>query len=65
MPMIQVSLAGFAVGGAFLNLLHFDLTYYMVALVILADVTVSERIRETEKTGTSQPMRRAAPGWSR
>jgi probable O-glycosylation ligase (exosortase A-associated) len=46
MKSTQVSLLGFAVGGAFLNLLHFDLPYYMVAYVVLVDATVRERRRQ-------------------
>jgi probable O-glycosylation ligase (exosortase A-associated) len=38
--MIQVSLSGFAVGGAFLNLLHFDLYYYLIACVAALAVLV-------------------------
>ena len=43
MRMVQVSLVGFSVGGAFLSLAHFDLPYYIVAYVILVDATVRER----------------------
>lgn len=35
MRMIQVSLMGFAVGGAFVNLVNYDLPYYLVAIVAL------------------------------
>lgn len=42
MRMIQASLAGFAVGGAFLSLVHFDLPYYIVALVVLVDAGINE-----------------------
>jgi probable O-glycosylation ligase (exosortase A-associated) len=42
MRMVQVSLVGFAVGGAFLSLMHLDLIYYIVAFVILADATMRE-----------------------
>ena len=51
MRMVQVSLTGFAVGGAFLSLVHFDLPYYILAYVILVDATVRERNnqRRTEK----------------
>lgn len=42
MRMVQASLAGFAVGGAFLSMVHFDLPYYIVAFVILVDATVKE-----------------------
>jgi len=44
MRMVQVSLTGFAVGGAFLSLAHFDLPYYILAFVILVDATVRERM---------------------
>ncbi|WP_088283372.1 putative O-glycosylation ligase, exosortase A system-associated [Ideonella sp. A 288] len=37
MPMIQVSLIGYAVGGAFLSLAYLDVPYYVLALVILVD----------------------------
>ena len=45
MRSVQVSLLGFAVGGAFLSLMHFDLPYYMVAYVALVDATVREKRR--------------------
>ena len=37
MRMVQASLAGFAVGGAFLSMVHFDLPYYIVSVVILVE----------------------------
>ena len=40
--MSQVSIAGFAVGGAFLTLVHFDLPYYLVAFVVLVEATMRE-----------------------
>lgn len=43
MRMTQVSLTGFAVGGAFLSLVNFDLPYYIVAFVILVDTSIRER----------------------
>ena len=43
MRMVQVSLAGFAAGGAFLSLVYFDLPYYIVAYVVLVDATLRER----------------------
>lgn len=45
MPMIQVGLMGFAVGGAFLSLAYLDVPYYSVALVVLVDATIKERDR--------------------
>jgi hypothetical protein len=38
-----VSLLGFAVGGAFLGLLHYDLPYYLAAIVVLAEAEMRER----------------------
>jgi probable O-glycosylation ligase (exosortase A-associated) len=43
MRMVQVSLVGFAVGGAFLSLVYFDLPYYIVGFVVLVDATIRER----------------------
>lgn len=43
MKMVQVSLAGFAVGGAFLSLAHFDVSYYVLSYVVLVDATLRER----------------------
>jgi putative inorganic carbon (HCO3(-)) transporter len=41
--MIQVSLIGYAVGGAFLSLAYLDLPYYFMAYVVLADVFIARR----------------------
>ena len=43
MRMVQVSLVGFAAGGAFLSLVYFDLPYYIVGYVVLVDATLRER----------------------
>jgi putative inorganic carbon (hco3(-)) transporter len=42
MRMTQVSLLAFAVGGAFLGLLHYDLPYYLAAIVVLANAAVKD-----------------------
>jgi putative inorganic carbon (HCO3(-)) transporter len=39
--MIQVSLAGFAVGGAFLSLAYYDLYYYLIAALVLLEKIVT------------------------
>lgn len=41
--MVQVSLIGFGVGGAFLSLAYFDVPYYFVVFVVLCDRLVRER----------------------
>lgn len=42
--MIQVSLIGFGVGGAFLSLAYFDLPYYLVAIIVIVDRIVQEAV---------------------
>jgi putative inorganic carbon (HCO3(-)) transporter len=46
--MTQASLAGYAVGGAFLSLAYFDLPYNLVLLVVLARQWVAEKGWERE-----------------
>lgn len=46
--MAQVSLIGYAVGGAFLSLAYFDLPYNVMMLVVLSRVWVAQRGWETE-----------------
>lgn len=66
MSMIQVSIIGFLVGGAFLNLLHFDFFYYLLALVVLADLAAAGQLQAVPKrTGVRNGPGRVAPGWSR
>jgi probable O-glycosylation ligase (exosortase A-associated) len=43
MPMIQVSLIGYAVGGAFLSLAYADVPYYFLGIVIMVDATWKDR----------------------
>ncbi|MEF8717663.1 MAG: putative O-glycosylation ligase, exosortase A system-associated [Candidatus Accumulibacter necessarius] len=54
MRMVQVSLAGFAVGGAFLSLAHFDLIYYIISFVVLVDATLREQNTAASATSPSQ-----------
>lgn len=51
MKSVQISLVGFAAGGAFLTLVHFDMPYYFVAFVVLVDATVRERFRAKAVAG--------------
>jgi putative inorganic carbon (HCO3(-)) transporter len=60
MQMCQVSLAGFAVGGAFLSLMLLDLPYYLVGIVVLAKATVEGRGMLISTDGTGGMTRRPA-----
>jgi probable O-glycosylation ligase (exosortase A-associated) len=42
--MAQVSLVGYAVGGAFLSLTYFDLPYYIVVLLVVLRVVVAREL---------------------
>ena len=44
MRMVQVSMLAFATGGAFLGLLHYDLPYYLAAIVVLAEIAVADKL---------------------
>jgi putative inorganic carbon (hco3(-)) transporter len=48
MPMVQVSLVGYAAGGAFLSLAYFDWPYYIVSYVVLVDGMVHGRRRAVQ-----------------
>jgi probable O-glycosylation ligase (exosortase A-associated) len=52
--MCQVSLIGYAVGGAFLGLAYFDLPYVIMALIVVAGAHV-ERTIEAEQLATAAP----------
>jgi putative inorganic carbon (hco3(-)) transporter len=43
--MIQVSLIGFAVGGAFLSLVNFDVPYYLIGAMVVARALVDQELR--------------------
>lgn len=51
--MSQASLIGFAVGGAFLSLLYFDMPYYLMAALIATRIIVEQQA----KASTSRPAR--------
>lgn len=45
MRMVQVSIVGFAVGGAFLSLMDLDVPFYLLAFVVLTEATVRESLK--------------------
>lgn len=46
MRMVQVSLIGYAAGGAFLSLAYLDLPYYIVGFVVTAGALLQRRLRQ-------------------
>lgn len=44
MRMVQASLIGFAVGGAFLSLLYFDVPYYLMVIVVVTRLLVARAL---------------------
>jgi len=46
--MIQVSLVGFASGGAFLSLLYFDVPYYLMVAMVATRIIVEKALEEKE-----------------
>ena len=60
MPMIQVSLLGFAVGGTFLSIAYFDLPYYLMAYTIIVEALVRKRL--AARAGMVRPANERGPG---
>lgn len=56
--MSQVSIIGFAVGGAFLSLLYFDVPYYLMAAIVVTRVIVAN---ELKAAGAPTSSWRSAP----
>jgi putative inorganic carbon (HCO3(-)) transporter len=55
--MVQVSMVGYAVGGAFLSLAYFDLPYNIVVMVVVAWRWLQERSYESEPQPRPEPAR--------
>lgn len=53
--MCQASMVGFAVGGAFLSLLYFDMPYYLMAALIATRILVEQHV----KAQRAVPLRKA------
>lgn len=59
--MTQVSLIGFAVGGAFLGLAYFDLFYLLVAILVLTDAAVKKIVNPAGASRRAWPRFGTAP----
>lgn len=60
MRMVQVSLIGYAIGGAFLSLAYLDLPYYIIGYVVLCGALVKERSTAAASIRNPAPMGAAA-----
>lgn len=60
--MIQVSLVGFAVGGAFVNIGNWDMVYYLAAAALGTSRSLRERLAasRSSRSSNSAPSRIAA-----
>jgi probable O-glycosylation ligase (exosortase A-associated) len=56
--MCQVSLVGYAVGGAFLSLAYFDLPYYIVCISIILRKLVEVELAKAEIPGSLSIIRK-------
>ena len=52
MRMVQVSLIGFATGGAFLSLAYLDLPFYIIGFVVSADAMLRARAKRATSVAT-------------
>jgi probable O-glycosylation ligase (exosortase A-associated) len=62
--MIQVSLLGFAVGGAFLSLAYFDVPYYLMGAMVATRILVEKELKAKaalRKTAAADPTGGALP----
>jgi probable O-glycosylation ligase (exosortase A-associated) len=59
--MVQVSLVGFAVGGAFLSLVYYDVPYYLAMAMVATGVLVEKALAEQKAAAKSQPGRPVLP----
>ncbi|MFL6707129.1 MAG: putative O-glycosylation ligase, exosortase A system-associated [Massilia sp.] len=63
--MVQVSLLGFGVGGAFLSLVYYDVPYYLIAIVVctgyLVEQTLKAEAKQARVLAQEQQRRDLAP----
>ena len=61
MRMVQVSLIGYAAGGAFLSLAYLDLPYYIIGFVVSCSILLRKRDSQIGKTKVVAPRQGAKP----
>lgn len=60
--MIQVSMVGFAVGGAFLSLLYFDVPYYLMVAMVVTRILVQD-VEKKKRVTASQERKVPVTAW--
>lgn len=51
--MVQASMVGFAVGGAFLSLVYYDVPYYLMAAIVATRALIEREARSTPSAGAA------------
>ena len=54
--MLQVSMIGFATGGAFLSLLYFDVPYYLMAMMVITGCIVEKELAAGKASEEALPV---------
>lgn len=62
--MVQVSLLGFFVGGAFLSLAYFDVPYYLVMIIAVSRRLVTQTLAERAAATAAERPRAVEKAWS-
>jgi hypothetical protein len=60
--MMKVSLVGFAVGGAFLNLAFWDMPYYLMLIAVVTEKWVKATLGEQSAAASAEAMSLKASG---
>jgi hypothetical protein len=58
--MTQVSIVGFAIGGAFLSMAYYDLYYILIALLVVLERHVAE-VRQEQRVPETAALEPGAP----
>jgi probable O-glycosylation ligase (exosortase A-associated) len=63
--MLQVSMVGFATGGAFLSLLYYDVPYYLTAIMVSLGCIVEKALKQPLAVPAAPlPVAESAPRWT-
>ena len=60
--MVQASLVGYLVSGAFLNLAYWDMPYYLMVAIVVTRYLVADALKESQSSHAGQPGRELRHG---